>query len=75
MSKEPFSDVLLSVWREACRHIEIRESTASIAALLAEHLPIGCLLVRRLDVQHARLDTVALGPTDGGSLPTTSRTT
>ncbi|MCY2996287.1 MAG: sigma-54 dependent transcriptional regulator [Planctomycetota bacterium] len=75
MSKEPFSDVLLSVWREACRHIEIRESTASIAALLAEHLPIGCLLVRRVDVQHNWLDTVALGQTDGGSLPTTSRTT
>jgi len=42
--KTPFSDVLLSVWREACRHIEIQASTASIAALLAEQLPMAACL-------------------------------
>ena len=47
---ERFRDVLLDVWREACRHIEIHESAGTIAAMLAQHLPLACLLVRRLDV-------------------------
>jgi transcriptional regulator with GAF, ATPase, and Fis domain len=29
--------------------------------MLAQHLPLACLLVRRLDAQHQSLDTVALG--------------
>ena len=38
---ERFRDVLLDVWREACRHIEIAESTAAIAPMLAHHLPLS----------------------------------
>jgi hydrogenase-4 transcriptional activator len=56
-----FHDVLLNVWREVCRHIEIRESAANLAALLAKHLPLSCLLVRRLDAGQHTLDTVAVG--------------
>jgi transcriptional regulator with GAF, ATPase, and Fis domain len=58
---ERFRDVFLDVWREVGRHLEIRESAGTIAAMLAQHLPLACLLVRRLDVQHVALDTVALG--------------
>jgi hydrogenase-4 transcriptional activator len=58
---ERFRDVLLDVWREACRHIEIRESAATLATMLARHLPLACLLVRRLDAAQHLLDTVALG--------------
>lgn len=58
---EPFRDVLLDVWREACRHIEISESTGTVAGLLARHLPLECLLVRRLDSANATIDTVAVG--------------
>jgi hypothetical protein len=29
---EPFYELLLNVWREACRHIEITESATTIAS-------------------------------------------
>src|SRR6476646_8559692 len=58
-----FGDVLLDVWREACRHIEIRESIRDIAPLLGKHLPVAALLVRRIDQQHHCLETVGIGET------------
>src|SRR5205823_12696353 len=54
-------DLLLAVWREACRHIEIRQSTGTIARLLADWMPIDALLVYELDVRRSRLETVAVG--------------
>ncbi|OHB66020.1 MAG: Fis family transcriptional regulator [Planctomycetes bacterium RBG_13_63_9] len=58
---EKFQTVLLSVWQEACRHIEIIESTETISAILARHMPIHQILVRRIDRQHCCLETVAAG--------------
>jgi hydrogenase-4 transcriptional activator len=58
---ERFRSLLLDVWREVCRHIEIHESAGNIAAMLAEHLPLAAILVRRLDAQSQWLDTVAIG--------------
>src|SRR5262245_16950305 len=58
---ERFRDVLLDVWREVCRHIEIDQSAGTIAAMLVRHLPLACLLVRRLDSVHAILEAVAVG--------------
>lgn len=58
---ERFRDVLLEVWREACRHIEIKHSARDIAPLLSKHLPLSCLLVRRIDVAHHCVETVAVG--------------
>ena len=71
---ERFRDVLLDVWREVCRHIEIRESAGTIAEMLANHLPLACLLVRRLDGQHQTLETVAVGQPVAGPLDATVRT-
>ena len=71
---EGFRDVLLTVWREACRHIDIGDSTKTIAVLLSKCLPLEMLLVRRFDLQHACLDTVALGCVAGGTSPVTPRT-
>ncbi|MFO0840532.1 MAG: sigma 54-interacting transcriptional regulator [Phycisphaerae bacterium] len=62
--------VLLRVWREACKHIEIHESTASIAPLVLEHAPIERVIVRRLDVARAQLETVG-SSTDGPAPPRT----
>ena len=56
-----FRDVLLAVWQKACRHIDMGESTRTIAALLSGSLPLQQLLVRRFDLQHSCLDTVARG--------------
>jgi transcriptional regulator with GAF, ATPase, and Fis domain len=71
---ERFREVLLEVWREACRHIEIHESADTLAAMLAHHLPLSCLLVRRLDPAHQCLDTVAVGQPTPGSIQATART-
>jgi transcriptional regulator with GAF, ATPase, and Fis domain len=66
---EAYQDVLLAVWREACRHIEITQSTETIAALLARHLPIDRVLVRRIDAQRSCVETVAIGPATPEPLP------
>ncbi len=53
--------VLVDVWREACRHIEIQESTHTIGGILGKLGPIGQLLVRKIDRQKSCLETVAVG--------------
>ncbi|MGD0516089.1 MAG: sigma 54-interacting transcriptional regulator [Thermoguttaceae bacterium] len=58
---EEFQTALLSVWREACRHIEITQSTANIAAMLVQRMPLEQVLVRRLDLKRSSLETVAVG--------------
>lgn len=60
--------LLLDVWREACRHIEIAESTNTIVKLLSDQLPISTLVVRRFDYAHQTVDSVAAGQV-GPSLP------
>ena len=56
--------LLLNIWREACRHIRIGESTGAIAGLLAERMPMAELLVRRIDVTKNCLETVAAGSSE-----------
>ena len=69
-----FQSVLLEVWREAGRHIEIRESAQNFAQLLGEHLPLAFLVVRRLDAGHHSLETIAIGSAQGGLIPPLSKT-
>ncbi len=57
-----FREILLAVWREACQHIEIHESAAGIAALLAEHIPLARLVVERIEPDHHLVATVASAP-------------
>jgi formate hydrogenlyase transcriptional activator len=71
---EKFQTVLLSVWQEACRHIEIGESTETISAILARHMPIRQILVRRIDRQHSCLETVAVGLAASEDLQPDART-
>jgi hydrogenase-4 transcriptional activator len=66
---ERFSTLLLDVWREVCRHIEIGESIERVGPLLVRRLPVDLLLVRRLDVPRANLETVATGLYRGTTLP------
>lgn len=56
-----FQPILLKVWQEACRHIEIDQSCVNISRLLHEHLPLAQILVRTLDPSRQMLETVALG--------------
>lgn len=62
---EKFQSVLLHVWREACRHIEIGESAASIAALLRSDLPLEKLLVQKLDFDRQCIETIAVSVSGG----------
>lgn len=58
---ETSQHVLLEAWQQACRHIDIGQSTANIAATLARHVPIEQVLVRRIDAVRSCMDTVAVG--------------
>jgi transcriptional regulator with GAF, ATPase, and Fis domain len=58
---ERFRDVLLEVWREACRHIELERSAGTIGRIVSGHLPIQALRVYRADAQRRTLDAVGFG--------------
>jgi hydrogenase-4 transcriptional activator len=64
-----FRDLLLDVWREACRHIEITQSTASITDLLADHVPIERIVVRRIDPERQSIESVVIGRITLGGQP------
>src|SRR5262249_36919767 len=53
---------LLDVWREACRHIEIGRSTATISAMLAAQMAVRQLVIQRLEVEHRRLSLATVAP-------------
>lgn len=60
--------LLLEIWRECCRHIEIEEALATGAELLADRMPLQWLLVRRLDAGRSMVETSATaGPRAGGA--------
>ena len=56
-----FQPVLAGLWREACHHIEIGDFAVTVAKILTEYMPIGQLLVRRVDKHRPSIDTVAVG--------------
>ena len=56
------TDLLLRVWREACRHIELEQSIEEIARLISADVAADYLIVRQLDLIHGGLDTVAQAP-------------
>jgi hydrogenase-4 transcriptional activator len=60
------SQILLDVWREAGRHTEIDVFAARVAGLLQKHVPLGQLVVRRFDRDHAGVVTVAAAPLRSG---------
>lgn len=71
---ETYKETLLDVWREACRHIEIADAVALITPFLAGRLPLSTVLVRRIDIAHSSLETVAIGTTDPAHRPERTRT-
>ncbi len=69
-----FREILLSVWRETCRHIDLSESVRTVAPLLAERLPLEAVIVRRLDSQHQSLETIVVAAVEGSLPPQIGRT-
>ena len=68
-----FMPVLLDVWREACKHIEIGESVSRIGPVLTRRVPVDLVLVRRLDPQRSAVETVAAGVCGTGAIPEQTR--
>jgi hydrogenase-4 transcriptional activator len=56
-----FMPLLLDIWREACRHIEISESVDRIMPVLARRVPANMVVVRRLDLPRTCVETAAVG--------------
>ena len=56
---EAFRHILLDVWREACRHTQIAESTANIAQILAYQMPLSHLIVQNINQQRSSVETIA----------------
>lgn len=70
---DSFGTLLLDVWREACRHIEIGESVPLGSPLLSRRLPVDLVIVRRFDVQRHAIETVAAGLGGPGPAPSQNR--
>jgi len=71
---EQFRSILLDVWREACKHIEISESTDNIAGMLIAQGVVEEVVVRRVDRDRGDLETVAIGPAVPGRPVEATRT-
>jgi hydrogenase-4 transcriptional activator len=56
---ERYGRILLDVWREACRHIEITEAIDLITPLILRQLPLEQLVLRIVDLERSVVDTVA----------------
>ncbi len=68
-----FGHLLLSVWREACRHTEIGDALADAAPDLFRRLPVDLIVVRRLDPARRSVETVATGVCRPTPLPSELR--
>lgn len=55
-------ELILDVWREAGRHPEIALSTTNIAQRLRRWMPLEWLLIRRIELERACIETVGVGP-------------
>ncbi len=56
---EPFLPLLLEVWRQACKEPRIDLSAGFIVAAVAQRMPCERLLIRAIDAERGRIETVA----------------
>ncbi|MFO0425649.1 MAG: sigma-54 interaction domain-containing protein [Planctomyces sp.] len=59
---ERFQDLLLEMWREACRHIQISESANTFLRMLREQVPLGGVVIHWLDQEHSRVSVASVTP-------------
>jgi hydrogenase-4 transcriptional activator len=74
MASDTSIEILLDVWREACRHLAVEDAFERIAALVGSRLQADVLVVRRLDTERRRIETVPAGRADRGSQGSVERT-
>jgi hydrogenase-4 transcriptional activator len=56
------TNLLLCLWQEACRHLELEHAVDAMARLIGPEIAVEHLLIYRLDLVHTDLDTVAVAP-------------
>ena len=56
-----FYKELANVWQEACRHIELQESTPRIASHLLSDLPLKQILIKKIDFESSVIRILAIG--------------
>lgn len=71
----PPQEWMLRIWQETCRHLEISDSTAAIARLLKELVPVQRVIVRQIDRQRGIVETLADTAAAESGEPTAVRTT
>ncbi|TVQ55057.1 MAG: sigma-54-dependent Fis family transcriptional regulator, partial [Phycisphaerales bacterium] len=54
-------ELLLDIWREACRHIELDESIVSLAEILVRHVPLDRVWIGQITDEPPAIDIVASG--------------
>ncbi len=64
---EKFNQILLQVWREACRDIQIEKSCAVISSMLLQHIPLDQVLIRDFEDKKKNLETIAVGFTNSAT--------
>ena len=55
------TDLVLDIWREACRHIEIAESIELIGRRIGIEIPGDVCIIRRLDPERLLVETTGAG--------------
>jgi len=66
---QKFVPLLLDVWREACRHIDLQDAVSRIAEAVSRRLPAELMLVRRIDLEKMAVDTIGVGLVGVDQLP------
>ncbi len=56
---QEFPNLLSDIWKESCRHIDVRESVARVAPMLAPRISVHMILMRALDLEDRALHTIA----------------
>ncbi|CAK0764079.1 Sigma-54-dependent Fis family transcriptional regulator [Gammaproteobacteria bacterium] len=66
--------LLLDIWREVCRHIEIDEAISRTAPVLSRRFPVDLVMIRRFDPERSLIETVAASLCRPGTIPQQART-
>ncbi|MGE0372232.1 MAG: sigma-54 interaction domain-containing protein [Gammaproteobacteria bacterium] len=62
---DKFEHLLLDIWREVGRHMELIDAVDNITALLAPALPLSALEILHLDPRRDDIETIAVSRHDG----------
>src|SRR5688500_18352438 len=56
--------LVTAIWREAARHLELAEAVLHLYPLLGAELPLGALVVRKLDLARRSVEALARAPSE-----------